>query len=68
MDAVRLRQLVCHLPRSGMFFRRDAYQGRCRVVGICTDGDYATLTLDGATYLAHRAYMEFNASIGRVAV
>lgn len=54
MDAVRLRQLVCYLPRSGMFFRRDAYQGRCRVVGICTDGDYATLTLDGATYLAHR--------------
>jgi hypothetical protein len=54
MDAVRLRQLVCYLPKSGVFFRRDAYQGRCRVVGICADGDYATLTLDGASYMAHR--------------
>jgi len=54
MDAVRLRQLVCYLPKSGMFFRRDAYQGRCRVLGSCAADGYIAIRIDAGAYLAHR--------------
>lgn len=54
MDAVRLRQLVCYLPKSGMFFRRDAYQGRCRVLGSRAADGYIAIRIDNGAYLAHR--------------
>lgn len=54
MDADRLRELVCYLPRSGMFFRRNPLHGRCPVLGRLSADGYRTLFLDTRLYLAHR--------------
>lgn len=54
MDADRLRQLVCYLPRSGMFFRREPLHGRCLVLNGSRANGYRGLLLDGKAYYAHR--------------
>lgn len=54
MDVKRLKELVCYLPRSGMFFQRVADRHVCSVIGRRAKDGYVAIVLDGRSFLAHR--------------